>query len=98
MGQNPLDNTRKMPTAPVKRNYAPRVAKVAPVIHPAPKNLPALVPGSLETEQSRMLKELTQLFESKANEWVHDLTGATSIRSRCKMFIHMTDSIESLGY
>ena len=47
---------------------------------------------------SAMAREIDALFAAKRAEWLFDLQGATSERSRAKMFLAMTDSLEGMAY
>lgn len=53
---------------------------------------------SPEPSGSAMARELDLLFSVKRTEWLLDLAGATTERSRAKMFLGMADSLEGLAY
>lgn len=57
---------------------------------------PAFPPPSVK--DSAMAYEIDALFASKRSEWLDDLAGATTERSRAKMFLAMADALEGLGY
>jgi hypothetical protein len=54
-----------------------------------------VAPALVMTE---MDMELDQLFKAKRAAWLSDLAGATTIRSRARMFLAMSDSLEGMVY
>jgi len=58
----------------------------------------ALSGASRHATDSAMACEIDALFTAKRTEWLADLVGATSERSRAKMFLAMADVLEGLVY
>jgi hypothetical protein len=52
----------------------------------------------IEAPTAGIVPEMNALFQAKLNEWLEDLAGATTERSRARMFVAMTDAVEMLGY
>ena len=58
----------------------------------------APVVTTIELNILDLANELDLLFAAKRNEWLEDLQGATSIRSRARLFLGMADALEGMGY
>ena len=53
---------------------------------------------SSEVTLSDMGLEIDQLFSTKRQEWLFDLQGATTVRSRAKLFLRMCEQLEGMAY
>lgn len=72
-------------------------AKVVPAVDVNPPR-PAVAVTDQELNVSVISAEIDALFASKRAQWMDDLSGATTLRSRAKMFLAMADAIEGMVY
>jgi hypothetical protein len=78
----------------------PVVAEAPAAVNPSSAPVIALTPAQevADEEIDCMAIELSVLQQRKRDEWLEDLRGATTLRSRSKLFLAMCEATEAMVY
>jgi hypothetical protein len=95
-----IDAHYKKVNAAIKAKKQANVKELIDAAHTpiATRSVAAPMITAVELILTDISMELDELFLTKRNEWLEDLHGATTIRSRAQMFLSMADSLEGLVY